>query len=195
MTTLDTLSERQEMVLHEIKKFRIDEGGHSKEHFAKKTACIMEALCLVLGYHPNSSTQLSGYLNPPCVSKTIKDLMVSINDEINNNQHRSALKSVAPLILNTAPTVERVRELKTKTVRELRQSKSNADYRRVERERLALINKTLNGSTPWKDYASSIDLHNFMYDRNGRFQKKATLKFITDLVELGKFENGALIND
>lgn len=187
---METLTERQKLVESEIRKYRIDEGAHGAESFAMKTACIMEAICLVLGYDPDDAKQLSGYLNPPCISKEIRTILVTINDTIRNNSQRSALKSLAPLILNTAPTYRKVTEFKTKPNRiEQKQDKNNSDYRDAEKERRRLIREA--GFTGPDAYENTIA---FLYSGE-TFNKKKTLDFIKSLIDVAKFENGALVTE
>lgn len=176
------LTDRQQLVAKELKKYSIGEGGHHVSDYSQKHACIMEAICLVLGYDPQDRNKLSGYLNPPCISSVIKNFLIAINDGLGTDRQRAAaLKPLAPLILNTAPTYVKVTELKTKTRRETKQEKKNLDYIRAEAQRRNLIKDA--GLQSYNDFKE------FLFDKNGSFQKKKTVDFITELIDVAKFDN------
>jgi hypothetical protein len=187
-----TLTDRQKLVEQEIKKYTIDEGWHSEAHLRSKVSCIMEAMCLVLGYQPYTggsggrNPKLAGYLNPPCISVTVKEVLVSINDALKTNRDRGALKKFAPQILNTAPTVTKERVLKTKTVKELKQDKQNPKYKAAEKIRRKMARDAgLLGNVSYK--VSYKDQLKFLYTENGAFRKKHVENFLQELIDVAHF--------
>jgi hypothetical protein len=190
MSAVAELTERQEMVLDALDEYHIEAGSHTEYQFNEKTACIMESLCLVLGYNPDAlpGGNNAPYLTPPCISEHIATIMVEINDSIKDDTDRDRLKPLAALILNTAPTYKRGSVTFKK--------KSNKDYKRVEKQRI-YKSAEFFGTHVDENWSGQPELGYFLPSKTifqgGIFQYDKVENYIRELVDMGKFENGELI--
>lgn len=91
-----------------LAKIKIGNGSHGEVFDGTKNnheLCIMEAVNYIQG---------TGYIGaitdaPPCVSDTIRDVMIEINDDgcpdnPTGDRRRARLKGLVPTVIGTAPT-------------------------------------------------------------------------------------------
>lgn len=110
----------------------IDEGGHTESPEnplnGGNKVCVMEALAYVTGQGVKD--------HPICVSGTITELMININDSgCANNNERQRLKELIPVIMGTRPIYRA-------GLFEYSDS-NNPDYQKAENERLRIIGQFL----------------------------------------------------
>lgn len=86
-----------------VKKLTPKKGGGNKE---KHTACIMEAVALI---SPNTNSFTD---HPRCVTTSLNDFMIGVNDQTNSDKVRKRLIKFAPRLLETTG---KAKELTTKT--------------------------------------------------------------------------------
>ena len=189
MSAVAELTSRQELVLDGLNDYYIDSGGHGTEAFNEKTACIMEAFCLVLGYDPHNLPDGDHvYLTPPCVSEEIATFFIEINDAIFDDDVRAKLKPLAVMILNTAPTYKKGKKTFKK--------KSSRDYKRAEKQRESLLYEFFGTSKEKLGWSvPSPELRRLILTESGNLRYAKLKKFIQQLVDVGKFENGELVEN
>lgn len=152
-------------------KIRIGAGAmFTGELPPHKELCIMEATSYILGYDRITDA-------PPCTSKVIRDLMITINDSEYSDRRRAQLKRVIPDIINTAPTRWTTAGVGGYPYPHLVTDERNRDYLLAEVKRAKMVR--------------NAGLYDYYDNGASRFMKQSMpkiLDFIRELANVAHFD-------
>jgi hypothetical protein len=123
---MSILTPEQEKI---IKESKVGLSSHTQASYElDKQLCIMELVNVV------QRGKVSD--DPPCVSRTIRNVAIQINDECANDISRAQLKKLVPKLIHTAPT-RHVSQTRVVT------AEGNREYLQAEKKRGDLLQARL----------------------------------------------------
>lgn len=125
-----------ELMDKKLKRMKIDEGSHTDP---SKGHCIMEAVSVITGQEFTDE--------PVCVSQTIINEMIGINDAIPSGRTRAKLKKVVPDIIGTAPAIVKEIRYNGGTIAFETKDVNNPEYIKAEDTRAIMINEFIDWNT------------------------------------------------